>query len=46
MCILFILDFVNKFYFFIIDFYEYGWGESFYFVVREKGESFEDFIIR
>jgi hypothetical protein len=39
-------DFVNKFYSLITDFYEYGWGESFHFAAREKGESFEDSIIR
>ena len=30
----------------ITDFYEYGWGESFHFAAREKGESFEKSIIR
>ena len=39
-------DFVNKFYSLITDFYEYGWGESFHFAAREKGESFEKSIIR
>jgi len=39
-------DFVNKFYSLITDFYEYGWGESFHFAAREKGESFEDSIVR
>lgn len=39
-------DFVNKFYSLITDFYEYGWGESFHFAAREKGESFEASIIR
>ena len=39
-------DFVNKFYSLITDFYEYGWGESFHFAAREKGESFENSIIR
>jgi len=39
-------EFVNKFYSLITDFYEYGWGESFHFAAREKGESFEASIVR
>lgn len=37
---------VNNFYDLVTDFYEYGWGESFHFACRHKGESFRESIIR
>jgi len=37
---------VNNFYDLVTDFYEYGWGESFHFASRFKGESFRESIIR
>lgn len=38
--------FVDHFYSLITDFYEYGWGQSFHFAPRNKGESFDASIIR
>lgn len=32
---------VNHYYDLVTDFYEYGWGESFHFAARHRGESFE-----
>jgi sterol 24-C-methyltransferase len=37
---------VNNFYDLVTDFYEYGWGESFHFANRFKGESFRESILR
>jgi len=39
-------QFVDMFYSLITDFYEYGWGQSFHFSPRRKGESFNNSIIR
>ncbi|KAJ2463947.1 Delta(24)-sterol C-methyltransferase, partial [Coemansia sp. RSA 2322] len=36
----------NTYYNLVTDFYEYGWGESFHFARRSKGESFRDSIRR
>mmetsp|Transcript_36001 Transcript_36001/g.78555 ORF Transcript_36001/g.78555 Transcript_36001/m.78555 type:complete len:372 (-) Transcript_36001:383-1498(-) len=38
--------FVDTFYNLITDFYEYGWGQSFHFAPRNRGESFDQSIIR
>mmetsp|Transcript_31767 Transcript_31767/g.38384 ORF Transcript_31767/g.38384 Transcript_31767/m.38384 type:complete len:374 (-) Transcript_31767:498-1619(-) len=38
--------FVDTFYSLITDFYEYGWGQSFHFAPRDKGEGFDASIIR
>jgi sterol 24-C-methyltransferase len=37
---------VNHYYDLVTDFYEYGWGQSFHFAPRHKGESFESSIAR
>jgi len=37
---------VNSFYNIVTDFYEYGWGQSFHFAPRYKGESFVESIAR
>lgn len=37
---------VNNFYDLVTDFYEYGWGESFHFAPRFKGETFTESIAR
>ena len=37
---------VNSFYDLVTDFYEYGWGESFHFACRWKGETFRESIMR
>ncbi|XP_020519687.1 cycloartenol-C-24-methyltransferase 1 isoform X1 [Amborella trichopoda] len=39
-------DMVNKYYDLVTSFYEYGWGESFHFAPRLKGESFRESIKR
>ncbi|ERN00850.1 cycloartenol-C-24-methyltransferase 1 isoform X2 [Amborella trichopoda] len=39
-------DMVNKYYDLSTSFYEYGWGESFHFAPRWKGESLQDSIKR
>jgi 24-methylenesterol C-methyltransferase len=39
-------EFVDKFYSLITDFYEYGWGQSFHFSPRNRGESFDASIKR
>ncbi|KAK0595798.1 hypothetical protein LWI29_010063 [Acer saccharum] len=39
-------DMVNKYYDLVTSFYEYGWGESFHFAPRYKGESLRDSIKR
>jgi hypothetical protein len=40
------MDMVNKYYDLATSFYEYGWGESFHFAHRLKGESLEASIKR
>ncbi|KAK1746633.1 cycloartenol-C-24-methyltransferase [Skeletonema marinoi] len=37
---------VNSFYDLVTDFYEWGWGQSFHFAPRLKGETFEESIYR
>ncbi len=37
---------VNDYYNLVTDFYEYGWGQSFHFAPRHKGETFEASIAR
>eukprot|EP00522_Entomoneis_paludosa_P004377 CAMPEP_0172471224 /NCGR_PEP_ID=MMETSP1065-20121228/67709_1 /TAXON_ID=265537 /ORGANISM="Amphiprora paludosa, Strain CCMP125" /LENGTH=400 /DNA_ID=CAMNT_0013229319 /DNA_START=80 /DNA_END=1282 /DNA_ORIENTATION=+ len=37
---------VNSFYNLVTDFYEYGWGQSFHFAPRFKGETFQESIKR
>lgn len=37
---------VNNFYDLVTDFYEYGWGQSFHFAPRWKGESFNESLAR
>ncbi|XP_058073696.1 cycloartenol-C-24-methyltransferase-like isoform X2 [Magnolia sinica] len=37
-------DMVNKYYDLVTSFYEYGWGESFHFAARWKGESLGESI--
>mmetsp|Transcript_35880 Transcript_35880/g.44513 ORF Transcript_35880/g.44513 Transcript_35880/m.44513 type:complete len:322 (-) Transcript_35880:759-1724(-) len=37
---------VSSFYDLVTDFYEYGWGDSFHFAPRFKGESFKESILR
>jgi sterol 24-C-methyltransferase len=37
---------VNSFYDLVTDFYEWGWGQSFHFAPRKKGETFDESIIR
>jgi len=37
---------VNQYYDLVTDFYEYGWGRSFHFAPRRKGESFEASLLR
>lgn len=37
---------VNSFYDLVTDFYEWGWGQSFHFAPRWKGETFEESIYR
>ncbi|CAA2958172.1 cycloartenol-C-24-methyltransferase [Olea europaea subsp. europaea] len=39
-------DMVNKYYDLVTSFYEYGWGESFHFAPRWKGESLKESIKR
>nr|XP_027106902.1 cycloartenol-C-24-methyltransferase-like isoform X1 [Coffea arabica] len=39
-------DMVNKYYDLVTSFYEYGWGESFHFAARLKGESLKESIKR
>ncbi|KAG5583418.1 hypothetical protein H5410_054045 [Solanum commersonii] len=40
------IDMVNKYYDLATSFYEYGWGESFHFAPRWKGESLRESIKR
>lgn len=37
---------VNHYYDLVTDFYEFGWGQSFHFAPRQRGESFEASLIR
>jgi sterol 24-C-methyltransferase len=37
---------VNDYYDLVTDFYEYGWGQSFHFAARHRGESLEASIVR
>ena len=37
---------INGYYDLVTDFYEHGWGESFHFAARRKGESFEASLAR
>jgi sterol 24-C-methyltransferase len=37
---------VNDYYDLVTDFYEYGWGQSFHFAPRHKGESFDASLVR
>ena len=39
-------NFENTYYDLVTDFYEYGWGQSFHFAPRVKGESFVDSLAR
>ena len=39
-------SFVNRYYDLVTDFYEFGWGQSFHFAPRRKGESFKASLIR
>jgi sterol 24-C-methyltransferase len=37
---------VNDYYDLVTDFYEYGWGQSFHFAPRHRGETFEQSLVR
>ena len=37
---------INDFYDLVTDFYEYGWGRSFHFAPRFRGESFRESVLR
>lgn len=37
---------INNYYDVVTDFYEHGWGQSFHFAARSKGESFEASLAR
>lgn len=37
---------ITHFYNLVTDFYEYGWGQSFHFAPRKKGETFNESILR
>ena len=37
---------INHYYDLITDFYEFGWGASFHFAPRRRGESFKDSLVR
>lgn len=37
---------VNRYYDLVTDFYEFGWGSSFHFAPRHRGESFADSLLR
>ena len=39
-------SFVNHYYDLVTDFYEFGWGNSFHFAPRRRGESFKASILR
>ena len=40
------MDMVNRYYDLVTDFYEFGWGQSFHFAPRVRGESFKESLIR
>ena len=37
---------VNDYYDLVTDFYEFGWGQSFHFAPRRRGESFKESLLR
>lgn len=37
---------INQYYDLVTDFYEYGWGDSFHFAPRQRGESLRESILR
>ena len=37
---------VNHYYDLVTDFYEFGWGQSFHFAPRRRGESFKNSLVR
>ena len=39
-------SFVNHYYDLVTDFYEFGWGQSFHFAPRRRGESFKESLVR
>ena len=39
-------SFVNHYFDLVTDFYEFGWGQSFHFAPRQRGESFKASLIR
>merc|ERR1719399_2313406 len=39
-------DMARKFYNLVTDIYEWGWGQSFHFASRQKGQSLQESIIR
>ncbi len=39
-------SFVNRYYDLVTDFYEFGWGHSFHFAPRRRGERFKDSLRR
>ena len=39
-------SFVNHYYDLVTDFYEFGWGQSFHFAPRRRGESFRASLLR
>ena len=39
-------SFVNRYYDLVTDFYEFGWGQSFHFAPRRRGESFKASLLR
>ena len=39
-------SFVNHYYDLVTDFYEFGWGQSFHFAPRQRGESFKASLLR
>lgn len=40
------IEMVNHYFDLVTDFYQYGWGDSFHFAPRSKGESFESSLKR
>ncbi len=40
------MEMVNDYYDLITDFYECGWGDSFHYAPRKRGESYRDSIVR
>ena len=39
-------SFVNRYYDLVTDFYEFGWGQSFHFAPRRRGEGFKASLLR